>query len=191
MIPAPEALAAALDALNAVGSPFMLTGSIASSAYGEPRSTIDADFVVVVEGDEVAEIAKRLSGDFEREGQVSFETVTGKVQHQFRHRSSKFLIEIFEADLSDPHEQERFERRKKVSLLERSAWFPTAEDVIIQKLRWYAKIRRNKDRDDLARVMQVQWDNLDWAYIERWCGKHDTIELFQQIRSEVKTQLDC
>jgi hypothetical protein len=49
------------------------------------------------------------------------------------------------------------------------AWLPTAEDVIVQKLRWSALAKRPKDFKDACDVMAVQAGNLDWPYIERWC----------------------
>ena len=36
------------------------------------------------------------------------------------------------------------------------------------KLRW----ARPKDKEDVKDVMFVQQDNLDWSYIEKWCGQH-------------------
>ena len=41
-------------------------------------------------------------------------------------------------------------------------WLPTAEDVIITKLRWSLLGRRSKDRDDARDVIAVQGDRIDW-----------------------------
>lgn len=43
---ADEAVVALLDALEAVGLPYMIVGSLASTFHGIPRSTRDADFVI-------------------------------------------------------------------------------------------------------------------------------------------------
>lgn len=46
---------------------------------------------------------------------------------------------------------------------------PTAEDVIVQKLRW----ARDKDLMDATDVLVVQDpENLDVEYIRRWCREH-------------------
>jgi hypothetical protein len=77
-----------------------------------------------------------------------------------------FTIELFELS-SDPHDQSRFERRRKLTLLSREAWLPSAEDVIVQKLRWCKRAKRGKDFDDVVSVLGVQGpDTLDWRYIE-------------------------
>ena len=46
-------------------------------------------------------------------------------------------------------------------MFERDVYLPTAEDVIVMKLRWC----RGKDRDDVAIVLAVQGDGLDFDYI--------------------------
>ena len=62
---------------------------------------------------------------------------------------------------------------------------PTAEDVIITKLRWFAKVRRNKDWDDARDVIAVQGDALDWDYIHSWCDKHGTRQILGEIQKSI------
>ena len=54
----------------------------------------------------------------------------------------------------DPHHQERFARCRRLALpdLQIEALIPTAEDVVIQKLRW----QRDKDLADVRIVLAVQ-----------------------------------
>lgn len=49
-------------ALTSLGVPFHLTGGLASSYYGEPRSTRDADSVVRLEAAEGSRLVRVLSG---------------------------------------------------------------------------------------------------------------------------------
>jgi hypothetical protein len=44
------------------------------------------------------------------------------------------LISLCNSD--DPHDRKRFERRVSVNFEGRTVWMPTAEDVVITKLRW-------------------------------------------------------
>jgi hypothetical protein len=60
-------------------------------------------------------------------------------------------------------------------------FFPTAEDVVVQKLRW----GRLKDQSDLLEVLALQGESLDFAYIEHWCDAHGTRELLDKLRSEI------
>ena len=96
---------------------------------------------------------------------------------------TNFKIELFRLS-ADPHDQERFARRVIQEWRGRQIWVPTAEDVIIMKLRWLAYLHRPKDRQDVKEVISVQGDSLDWTYLERWCDLHDTRELLETIKAE-------
>ena len=60
---------------------------------------------------------------------------------------------------------------------------PTAEDVVVMKMRWALSLNRPKDADDARGVIAVQGERLDWDYIRRWCDDHGTRELLEQVRA--------
>ena len=160
--------------------PYLLAGSYASNFYGIPRSTKDADFVIHLAGGAGPELARWLGDEFVFDPQLSFETVTGTYRQLVRHRKKRFKIELFLLS-QDPHDQERFRRRREVVLSGRGVWLLSPEDVIVSKLRW----ARHKDEDDIRNVMTVQRGRLDWSYIENWCRQHGTLALMEEIRSSV------
>lgn len=168
------------EALKASGIPFMLVGGFSSNYHGIPRSTKDADFVVQLSVPLNQEFARTLGPEFEPEAQMSFETNTGTQRQEFQVRGTLFKVEIFRLS-NDPHDQQRFQRRQRVEVQGREVFFPTAEDVIVWKLRW----GRVKDREDVRAVMGVQRGILDWSYIESWCDRHGTRALLEQIRQTV------
>lgn len=168
------------DALAAANIHFLLVGSFSSNYYGIPRSTKDADFVVELRGGVGGEFVARLGTDFEVDPQMTFETNTGTYRQLIQHKNSPFKVELFLLS-KDPHDQARFHRRIEVNAYGRQIWLPTAEDVIIMKLRW----RRIRDQDDVRGVIGVQGDKLDWPYIESWCEQHGTRALLEQIRRTV------
>jgi len=168
------------DALSASGIAYLLAGSFSSNYYGIPRSTKDADFVVQLRGGVGADFVARLGPDFEAEAQLTFETNTGTYRQLIRHLRSPFKTELFQLS-SDPHDQARFRRKVEVPLFDRRLWLPTAEDVIIMKLRW----GRGRDQDDVRGVLAVQGGRLDWPYIEEWCELHRTRALLEQVRKSV------
>jgi hypothetical protein len=169
-----------VEALDACGIGFLLTGSFASNYYGIPRSTKDADFVVQSQRAVGPEFAKELGEDFLLEPQLSFETNTGTFRQVLRHKKKTFKVELFLLS-QDPHDQARFSRRRAVQLFARQVWLPSPEDVIITKLRW----ARGKDQEDARDVMAVQHDKLDWPYIADWCRRHGTLPLMEDIRRAI------
>ncbi len=163
-----DAVSVLLDALNEEGISYMLVGSFSSNAYGEARSTKDADFVVHLNPEQRESFFGKLPPEFEVDYQVIFETITGHTRQIIEVPSIPFEIELF--DLSEePFDQSRFSRRLKTTMLERVVWLPTAEDVVVQKLRWAKLGNRPKDFLDALGILKVRSDRLDWDYIRKWC----------------------
>lgn len=179
-----DAVGVLLDILNRLGIEYMVVGSFSSNRYGVPRATRDADLVLKVVAQERERLFCELPAGFEIDSQVSFEMITGTWRQIIEIPSIPFTIELFELS-DDPHDQSRFSRRKTLSLLSRQASVPTAEDVIVQKLRWANLAKRGKDYDDVVAVMAVQGEaNLDWPYIARWCAAHGTLDILAKAKAE-------
>lgn len=170
-----EAVYALLDLLNEAQVPYMMVGSFSSNAYGEARSTKDADFVVQLEPKMRQTMLGKLPREFEIDWQVSFETITGHTRQILRIPSIPFEIELF--DLSnEPFDQSRFARRQRTALEGHTVWLPTAEDVVVQKLRWAKLGKRDKDMLDAVGILRVRRENLDWEHIEKWCAELDILD---------------
>ena len=181
-----EAAAQIIAALEQAGLPYMLVGSLSSMLYGVSRNTKDADFVVEFGEKGIAPVRRLLSNEFKFDPQISFESVTGTVRYIFDVATTGFRIERFKLS-SDPHDQERFRRRVHISIphLGCTACVPTAEDVVITKLRWSLHANRNKDRDDVRDVVTVRGNVLDWDYIHQWCDQHGTRQALDNIRASL------
>ena len=177
-----EAICATLDALDAAELPHMLTGGLVTNLYGISRSTKDADIVIEMEPRRFDDFARRLPPDLVLDAQVTFETITGSRRHIITIERSPFRIELFMLG-ADAHHRERFARRRRAFLTElgRESWVSSAEDLVIQKLRW----KRDKDREDLKNIIGVQGDALDWPRIHRWCEIHGTRTLLDEIRASI------
>ena len=173
-------LIAVIDALAALGVPFMLSGSLASNFYGVPRATQDADLVVEFTRLEPEVLAIRLGPGFEIDLQLAFETVTGSRRLAIHAKELPFDVELFGLT-DDPHDQERFARRRFVDLLERHVAVPTAEDVVINKLRWWKLAKRHKDLDDARNVVAIQRSMLDRQYVQRWCATLNLLDEWTSI----------
>lgn len=179
-----EATLAVIDALDACGIPYMLVGSFSSNVYGVERSTQDADFVVQLPDGSIGDLARRLPSAIRVDRQLGFETVTMTNRFVATVEGSPFKIEFFLLT-ADPHDQERFRRRRRLQMADRDVWLPTAEDVIVQKLKWAMLGHRGKDRDDARDVIAVQGDRIDWDYVHSWCDQHGTRELLDEIRRSI------
>ncbi len=177
-----EATAAVVDALEQAGIPYLLVGAFSSNAYGIARSTKDADFVVSLQAGDLRRLVDRLGPDFRLDPQMKFEVLTGSVRYVMTFLPTDFEIDLFRLS-DDSHHAERFRRKQRVQLgeLNRRVWIPTAEDVIIQKLRW----QRRKDLDDVVNILAVRGNKLDWEYLTRWTALHGTYDLLKELHESI------
>jgi hypothetical protein len=173
-----------IEALDACGIAYMLVGAYSSNAYGIPRSTQDADFVIELGQVSIGELARRLAPSIRIDLQMSFETVTMTRRYVADVADTPFQVEFFLLD-NAPHNQERFRRRRQIRLWDHQVWLPTVEDVIITKLHWALLANRSKDRDDIRDVIAVQGDRIDWDYVHGWCEHHGTRALLDEIRHSI------
>src|SRR5437763_631577 len=67
----------------------------------------------------------------------------------------------------DAHDVSAFSRRKKKRFDGRYLWFPSAEDLLLQKL----KVGRPQDFIDAAGIVQRMQGKLDLQYLNKWAGK--------------------
>lgn len=163
-----------IEACEARGIAYMLTGALAYNFYGIPRSTMDVDIVVEVpDAKSIAGLIGSLSDHLVFGEQVQFDTLTWGRRHIGRPAgNSGIFVELFEL-FDDAFVRIQFSRRRcqYSSWLDREVWLPTAEDIVVQKLRW----GRSKDLDDARDVLAVQGpETLDMAYVWKWCTGHGT-----------------
>ncbi len=182
-----EAVYLLLSLLNEANVPYMLVGSFSSNAYGEARATKDADFVVDLNAETRQQILTQLPDTFEIDWQVCFETITGHTRQILKIPSIPFEIELF--DISDePFDQSRFSRRQQTSMEGHTVWLPTAEDVVVQKLRWACLGKRDKDMLDAVNVLKVRAGRLDFEYIRKWCDQLDILDTLTEAEFKAKTE---
>jgi len=182
-----EATGKVIAALEELRIPYMVVGGLSSMAYGNPRTTKDADIVLAVDGGGLDLLADKLGDEFSLDPQGSFEMVTGTSRFHLRVPSVRFEIELFLLS-DDAHDRARFERRRPFPSrqLGLRTMIPTVEDVIIMKLRWFAIAKRGKDGDDIKDILGVLGDDaLDWDYIHRWTAEHGTRALLNEIRASI------
>lgn len=169
---------------DATGIPYMIVGSYSSNFYGIPRMTKDADLVVHLDAQGWQTLPALLPDGIELEKQMGFEMVTATQRELLRVKDSLFQIELFRLS-DDAHDRMRFERRIRQTIFpDVDVSLPTAEDVVIQKLRWSRGAKRPKDFADTVAVIQIQGKSLDWRYIEHWCAQHNTLDLLAEAKAE-------
>lgn len=187
--PDPVALALILArVLERLGVRYCIGGSVASSVYGEVRTTLDVDFVADLAPEDVDVFVAAVQSDFH--------VVDESIRRAVREHSSFNLIHermLIKADVyvlpDDPVHRGQLERSRRVALRSEpgsEVELASPEDVVIHKLRWYDLGGRTSDRQwrDVLGVLKVQGERLDLGYMERTVAGLELAELLSRARSE-------
>jgi hypothetical protein len=148
---------------------------------------LDADVVIKLGDVPVSRLRQELGPGFRLDSQTSVEPVTGSYRIFASHVSTAFRVEFFLLS-DDPHDRERFARRRPEGFPERQGFVATPEDVVITKLRWSKGGKRQKGLDDVRNVIIGQKGKLDWDYERRRCAAHGTTELLERVKREAEAE---
>ena len=146
----------------------MLTGSMASNAWGIPRTTHDLDFIVQLPPAEVSHFVELFTAEdyFVDEAMVRSAC---QPPHQFNvlHIPSALKVDFWTLRI-DEFEREMFRRKVKDSSLGETVWIATAEDVVLHKLYWNNLTPSERQLGDVAGVAAAQRGRLDEDYMRLW-----------------------
>ena len=174
-------------ALTALKIDYMLTGSLASSAQGEPRSTHDIDLVVAMP----LELVRPLAAAFPP---PDFYLSEDAIRDAIRHRSMFNLLSLKDGEKVDfwiltdePFNQTHFARKRVEPILGMPLNVSSPEDTMLSKLRW-ARLSGGSEKQftDVLRVYEIQGAHLDLAYLNYWAEQLGVTDLWQQIQERAK-----
>jgi hypothetical protein len=189
----PDPVAVAIETagiLERLGIAYLAAGSLASSAHGEPRSTLGIDIVADVRADHVPEILRSFGTDYYVDEDAIREALRSGSSFNLVHLSTAVKVDIFVAG-DDPFDAERLARRQRLVMWPdppREVYVDRAEYIVLRKLEWYRRGGEVSDRQwrDSVGVLRLQGDRLDTALLEHWAGRLGVTDLLQRARSEAR-----
>ncbi len=160
----PDELAAIIERLEKSGLRYVVTGSLASAAWGQPRATYDAEvFVAMAAAETLKLLAAFPAGDWylDRDAIVQATREGGEFNAICGATGSKVDFWI----CNTPADELRLARRRRESIAGRECWLLSPEDVILAKLEWIKAGASDQQRADVVGVRRVQGARLDHVYL--------------------------
>lgn len=152
--------------LNNADVPYMITGSIASSYYAEPRMTRDIDVVIDVRVADIERLASLFEHDFYCDREAIRRAVETRRMVNLIHSSSLVKVDLI-VRKDSAYRRTEFERRQAHKVGRTTIWMATAEDLLLSKLVWAEAGDSEVQRRD-AKNLADSVPTLDWPYIHRW-----------------------
>ena len=182
------AVAHVVNAFDALGVDYLVGGSLASTVFGEPRQTLDADLIARLRAEHAEPLVGRLSGQFYADLPTIATAIQGHGCFNLIHLETMTKVDVF-VRWGNPFADSQFERRQRKSVGEPAhleLYFASAEDTVLAKLEWYRKGGCVSDRQwrDLLGVLKVQGEALDRIYLVRWGGELGVADLLQRALHE-------
>ena len=182
-----ELLKKVIQTLEDAGIEYMVTGSVASSLQGEPRSTHDIYLVVAIQKSAVKKLVTAFPAP-------DFYLSEGSILDAIEHQSMFNLIDVKEGDKVDfwiltdePFDCSRFSRKSIEEVMGIRMQVSTPEDTILAKLRW-AELSGGSEKQfmDALRVYEVQFEKLDKDYLEHWAKGLEVESLLKRVKDEAE-----
>jgi hypothetical protein len=177
-------------AFEAFGVRYYLAGSVASSAHGIARASLDADIVADLRAEHVDPIAERLAHEYYVPLDRLRSAVAERTSCNFIHLATMFKIDVF-VSKGRPFDDEAAARARPQALGEDTdaPRLPVAspEDTVLAKLEWFRRGGETSERQwwDIVGVLRVTAD-VDRSYLRRWAAALGVADLLQQALADAE-----
>ncbi len=180
-----------VDVLEALGIPYAIGGSVASSAYGMMRFTQDADIAVQPFSPVADRFYSSVKDEFYISKEAMWQALNAHGSFNLIHFETSSKIDIFVQGPGE-FEQGLLVHRRKANLSDagrRDLYIVSPEDIVLLKLRWFRETGGTSERQwgDVVGVLAVQGKSLDFEYLTDLARKLGLEELLRRAIAEVET----
>ena len=178
------ALDMVIESFEKLRIPYYIAGSVASSAYGLSRTTVDVDLVADIRMEQVTHLANTLKKDYYIEPDAIRDAISTNASFNLIHLDTMIKIDVF---IPKPHSYDStaMARRQPDTLDEESSrkfYLSSPEDVILSKLQWYRTGGQVSEQQwkDILGVIKVQGGKLDLEYLRQWASSLNLSDLLNR-----------
>jgi hypothetical protein len=174
-----------VNVLDALGIPYLVGGSVASSIHGIPRLTRDVDLVAEIREEHAPALVAAWQDEFYVDEDLIREAVREEGSFNIIYLASMYKADVFVAKQDEWSRQVMARRRlEPLSANEQTphVYVASPEDMILQKLLWYRMGGGVSDSqwNDIQNVLKVQAGALDYRYLRRWAGELGITDLLDE-----------
>ena len=163
---------------------YYITGGMAVSVWGRPRSTHDIDVIIKVSKSQVnllVKAFKEISENGYADESMAIDAIQNKGNFNFIDGDSGLKVDFWVFNENNEMELLKFNNRKKEIFLNQKMYFISPEDLILSKLDWCRDSHSTLHLGDIESVLRVRGKELDMDYLKKWAEKLDVIETLNEL----------
>ena len=167
--------------------PYLVTGSVAAMAYGEPRLTNDIDIVAAIAERHIPELVNAFpTAEFYLSDEMVREAILHQSQFNIIHPASGLKVDII-IRRDTPFDASRFRRMRRIHPADTyEANFAAPEDVIIKKMEYYKAGGSDKHLRDITGILKISGEDVDQKYISEWARRLNLTEIWEAILKRLR-----
>jgi hypothetical protein len=168
--------------LERIGIRYLITGSQATIAFGEPRFTNDIDVVVDLDPSELESFCDRFpENDYYLSREAARQALSERGMFNIIHPMSGLKIDVI-VSKQTPFDLLRFQRGIRIPIADDcEAVFTSPEDIAIKKMEWHRMGGGERHLDDIAGILRVRGESLDREYIVEQASQLQILDIWQTI----------
>jgi hypothetical protein len=160
--------------LERLGVIYVIGGSMASTAHGRIRTTMDVDIVADLQPDHISPLVQALGGTFYVDQEVAQNAVKRHSTFNLIHLETMFKVDIF-IPKDRPFDRQQLARREQQIIgtePDQTAYIASAEDIILAMLVWYGLggVFSERQWSDIQVFLDVGGGGMFWYYLWVWAA---------------------
>lgn len=175
-----------LRPLNKLGVRYIVSGSVASILYGEPRFTNDLDLLVFLRQEDIRRLMEVFPSPefYVPPAEVIAAEIARPQNGQFNviHNGTGFKADFFTTGRDDFNAW-AFRQARKMEFKGETIVVAPPECVIVRKLEYFREGGSDKHLRDIRSMLAVSGDQLDRAALNEWIARRGLEAEWQKVSS--------
>ena len=176
-----------LGPLESLGLEYFVTGSVASSAYGEPRFTQDLDLVLSLSPNRTEDLRRVFpAAEFYVPPDATLREELGRASgghFNLLHHETGVRADVYVLG-RDPLHDWAMDNRRRVDLSSSlSTWLAPPEYVVVRKLAWRAEGGGERHESDIRSMLRSLGKDIDLDFVTDHADRGGFRDLWDRLRS--------
>ncbi len=162
---------------------YMVSGGLAVSFWGFPRTTHDIDIVIEAKKEDKEKIVNLFKKDFYISPKAAEDAIKTRFTFNIIHNKSGLKIDFWLVK-KDSFGESEFKRKLKKKMFGEDIFIISQEDLILNKLMAYKETLSHSRLDDAESILKTS--KVDLIYIKKWSEKQRTNKILENVLEKIE-----